>query len=183
MAEFWKDIKDYEGFYEVSNKGNVRNFNTKQILSPSKSNKGYNHVILCKNKVQKGIGVHRLVALNFLPNPQNKPQVNHINGIKTDNRVENLEWVTCSENIIHSYKAGKQRMGWDRELINRNAKSHYKKVRAIEIDKVFDSITKASQELNICLSSISNCLHKRIQTAGGYHWEFMNEVLNENTEN
>ena len=69
-------------------------------------------------------------------------------------------------------------MGWDRELINRNAKSHYKKVRAIEIDKVFESITKASQELNICLSSISNCLHKRIQTAGEYHWEFIDEVLN-----
>lgn len=179
MSEFWKEIKGYKGFYEISNKGNVRNFKTKYILKQFTNNKGYNYVHLSVNYKRKAISVHRLVAQAFVDNPDNKQQVNHINGIKTDNRVENLEWVTCSENIIHSYKIGKQRMGWDRELINKNAKSHYKKVKAIEIDRVFDSITKASQELNICLSSISNCLHKRIQTAGGYHWEFINEVLND----
>jgi hypothetical protein len=68
-------------------------------------------------------------------------------------------------------------MGWDRELIKRNARRHNKKVKAIEINKVFESITSASKELGICFSSISNCLHKRIQTAGGYHWEFVREVL------
>lgn len=172
MCKKWKILDKYKG-YEISNIGEVRNINTGVILKPSISIKGYNTVVLKGKRVL----VHRLVATAFIANPQNKSQVNHINGQKRDNRVENLEWVTCSENIIHSYKIGKQRMGWDRELINRNARSHYKKVKAIEIDRVFDSITKASQEHNICLSSISNCLHKRIQTAGGYHWEFINEVL------
>lgn len=173
MNEIWKDVKDYKGIYEVSSYGKVRNIVDKHILKPGLTSKGYYNVILCKNKLHKGISIHRLVALAFIPNPKNKKQVNHINGIKTDNRVENLEWTTCSENIIHSYKIGKQRMGWDKELINRNAKKHYKKVKAIEINRVFESITNASKELEICSSSISNCLHKRIDTAGSYHWEFV----------
>ena len=117
MNEIWKDVKDYKGIYEVSSYGKVRNIVDKHILKPGLTSKGYYNVILCKNKLHKGISIHRLVALAFIPNPENKKQVNHINGIKTDNRVENLEWATCSENIIHSYKIGKQRMGF-RSILN-----------------------------------------------------------------
>lgn len=173
MSELWKEIKGYEGFYEISNKGNVRNFKTKYILKQFTNNKGYNYVHLSVNYKGKAISVHRLVALNFIDNPENKPQVNHINGIKTDNRIENLEWVTCSENITHSYKNGMQRMKWDKELIRRNAKSHYKKVRNIEKNIIFDSVSEASKVLNVNISSLSSCLHKKNNTAGGYHWEFI----------
>lgn len=173
MDEIWKPIKEYKDLYEVSNTGKVRNIKTKYILNPYKTNKGYYYANLCINKKSKGIGIHRLVALNFIDNPENKPQVNHINGIKADNRAENLEWVTCSENIIHSYKNGMQRMAWDRELINRNAMKHFKKIKNIEQNIIFNSITEASKSLNINISSISSCLNGRYKTAGGYHWKYV----------
>jgi DNA-binding XRE family transcriptional regulator len=114
--EIWKAIPQYEGVYEVSNLGQVkcleRFVNGKgkgkklvleQIINPQ-IDKGYFRVNLYKNGKLKRIAVHRLVAIAFIPNQEEKPQVNHINGIKTDNRLENLEWVTLSENMIHAYK-------------------------------------------------------------------------------
>jgi hypothetical protein len=117
--EVWKDIKDYEGHYQVSDIGRVKSLarvvesrkgifgNKKEIfLKTSKNRKGYLRVKLCKKSdgfcSEKSVIVHRLVANEFLENPLNKPQVNHKNGIKDDNRVENLEWATGSENVIHA---------------------------------------------------------------------------------
>jgi hypothetical protein len=118
-TEVWKDIKDYEGHYQVSNIGRVKSLarvveirktifgNKKEIfLKPTKNRKGYLTVKLCKKSdevcSEKSKIIHRLVANEFLENPFSKPQVNHINGIKDDNRVENLEWATGSENVIHA---------------------------------------------------------------------------------
>ena len=118
-TEVWKDIKDYEGHYQVSSIGRVKSLarlvesrkgvfgNKKElILKTAKNRKGYLCVKLCKvvddlSVSKKGI-IHRLVANEFLENASNKPQVNHKNGIKDDNRVGNLEWSTASENVIHS---------------------------------------------------------------------------------
>ena len=118
-SEIWLDIKGYEGHYQVSSIGRVKSLarvvesrkgifgNKKErILKPNKNKKGYLVVKLCK-KVdgvcsELNFICHRLVANEFLDNRLNKPQVNHKNGIKDDNRVENLEWATGSENIIHS---------------------------------------------------------------------------------
>lgn len=118
--EIWKDIPEYEGIYQVSNLGRVKSLsrNRKNWVSKFSTLKerilkqqilnGYYHVRLCIDKQYKTCLVHRLVATAFLENIENKPQVNHKNGVKTDNKVSNLEWVTKSENQNHAYATGLQ---------------------------------------------------------------------------
>lgn len=98
--EIWKDIPGYEGLYKVSTHGNVYSVRKRKCFSMS-DNSRYRNVLLSKDGKTKGFGVHRLVALTFIPNPENKPQVNHINCNRHDNRVENLEWATWDENLLH----------------------------------------------------------------------------------
>lgn len=109
MEEIFKDIRGYEGLYKVSNLGNVISYygskKTQKARKPITQKYGYHQLNLKKNGQLKMFLVHRLVAIAFIPNPKNLPQVNHINGIKTDNRVENLEWCTAKQNTLHSYKA------------------------------------------------------------------------------
>jgi len=115
--EVWKDIKGYEGFYQVSNLGQVKRLKTKvkgklnsirtlpeRINKPRMQN-GYLSVAL-QNMNRINIKLHRLVALHFIPNPENKPEINHIDGNKKNNRVDNLEWCTRKENMIHASKNG-----------------------------------------------------------------------------
>lgn len=101
--EIWKDLKDYEGIYKVSNFGNVYSIKNKKILK-AELNNGYVNIILTKNKKQKMFKVHRLVAITFIPNKENKPCVNHKDYNRANNYVDNLEWVTHSENNKYSSK-------------------------------------------------------------------------------
>lgn len=142
-GEIWKSVKDYEGIYEVSNMGRVRSVErylhsngitrkTRPKLHNTINNMGYIIVKLQKDKHKKSVVAHRLVAMEFIPNVANKPFINHINSIKTDNRVENLEWVNTRENITH-YKLTKKYsskyvgVSYDKRLKKYCAKCYYKK--------------------------------------------------------
>ena len=105
--EKWRDIPGYEGFYQVSDLGNIRSIRFNKIRNmKSWDSHGYRAVELCMNNNRYTVGVHRLVALTFIPNPENKPEVNHKDRNKSNNNVENLEWVTQSENVAHAYRHG-----------------------------------------------------------------------------
>jgi hypothetical protein len=108
MSEIWKDIEGFEGLYQISNLGNVKSLNYRRsgkenLLSPTKCGRDYFRVKLGANNERY---MHRLVAKHFIPNPENKPEVNHIDGDKSNNCVLNLEWCTPSENKQHAYDTG-----------------------------------------------------------------------------
>lgn len=109
--EVWASIKGYEGLYEVSNFGNVRSlkFGKIKYLKPANNGFGYYHVILCKNGIKKDYKVHRLVANAFIENPNNLPQINHIDENKTNNKASNLEW--CDNQYNKRYSQAKNVMG------------------------------------------------------------------------
>jgi hypothetical protein len=104
MEEIWRDIEGYEGIYQVSNLGRFKKILGENIIMKQTKSKEYPMIGLRKDKRQKMFLAHRIIAKTFIPNPENKPQVNHINGNRADNRLENLEWCTQSENVLHAYR-------------------------------------------------------------------------------
>lgn len=122
------------------------------------SDKGYKRVLIRDNGRMRTVFVHRLVALAFVPNPDNKPQVNHKDGNKTNNRPENLEWVTLAENMGHRSKV---------------LKTYPKRrILCLELGVMFDSVSDASKNTGISRANISLCANGRRKTAGGYRWVY-----------
>lgn len=155
-----------ESLYEISILGRVKNIQTGKTLKCRNTN-GYSTVILCGEYKPITCYIHRLVAKAFIPNPANKQTVNHINGDKSDNRVENLEWATQKENIHHALRTGLSDSG-------------IKPIKCIETGIIYKSLREASKKLNIHETAISACCRKYIHkngylsnTAGGCHWQFI----------
>lgn len=178
MEEIWKDIKDYEGLYQVSNLGRVRSLPRKgtykdiHILKLGKNHKGYLQVKLSKDSVLKCKSIHRLVAEVFIPNPDNKPQVNHKDTNKENNCVNNLEWVTNLENMQHSWKMGL------RNNIYKKGKEHYKSVIVYQYDlqnnliKKWYCVKDIERELGFDNRNICACCRNKKKTAYGYKWSY-----------
>jgi len=185
--EIWKDIVGYEGSYQISDLGRIKSLKriiryksgysllkNELIMKLSHDKKGYIITRLSKSGVGCTIKVHRLVAIAFVPNIENKPQVNHKNGIKDDNRVENIEWATNSENQIHAIRTGlKIPAMLGRTGIN---SPFSKPVVQLTIDgcivNQFYSLKDAFDKTKISKDGISRVCCGRQITAGKYKWKF-----------
>lgn len=163
MEEIWKEIKDFEGRYMISNYGNVKSLTRNGTLGGAikiVEKHSYLRVRLWKNKVVRTLFVHRLVAQAFIPNPLNKPQINHIDGNKKNNCADNLEWCSASENMEHAYKNGLRKT---------------RKVAQVKDGKIintFLNVYRASKETGIQYASIYWCANGVLGSAGGYVWRY-----------
>ena len=189
MKEIWKDIKEYEGIYQISNLGRVRRlkkwcgnvYKSKwiddiKILTPTDNGNGYKIISLNKNRKRKNKYIHRLVAEAFIPNPDNLPEVNHIDNNKSNNVWTNLEWCTRSYNVKYSFDKGFHVA--PKNMLGRKGKNHpiSKSVKQYDLEgnfiKEYGSAHIASQETNVCYASIKKCRCKKQKTAGGYIWTY-----------
>lgn len=172
--EEWRDIKGYDGKYQISNTGKVKSINYRNTRTSKelslKCNRGYFEVELCKDGNGKVFKVHRLVAIAFLPNPQNLPCVNHKDENPSNNHVDNLEWCTYLYN--NTYGNARKKMS----MKMRNNQYLSKHVNQYTIDgkfiKEWISIAEAGRVLQIKPFNIVSCLKGRRKSCAGYHWEY-----------
>ena len=180
--EIWRDISEFKGFYQISNMGRVRriadysNQNSHwklkepRILNNRVSSTGYLRVVLSINGKHYDRYIHRLVANEFVDNPYGYKEVNHLDGDKTNNKADNLEWCTRSQNNSHAYKIGlKQVSGCCGKLKKKVAQIDTK---TNKITRIFESIDSVSKEFNCNHSSVTNCCMKRFKTLKGFKWRF-----------
>jgi hypothetical protein len=175
--EIWKSIQGYEGLYKISSYGNIKGSKFNKNLKPADNSTGYKFVNLSKEGILKKYYIHRLVACNFISNTYNKSQVNHKDGNKGNNNVDNLEWLSASENVKYSYDKLNRRKFYFGKSGAEHSKS--KKVGQYDLNsnliKEYFSVTEANKVTNICMTTIVNCCNKKYnhKTAGGYIWKYI----------
>lgn len=197
--EIWKDIKHYEGLYQISNYGNVKSIKRKvknkngfrivkeKLLKPILNNKGYYVYGLRKNGKLKMLLLHRLIGEHFLNNKNNYPCINHKDGNKLNNSIDNLEWCTYEHNIKEAFKLGLNTYTYKKNFKHNYWKGKYGKYHncskvVLQYDlknnylKEWESITKASKETKINYYSISNNCRGKQKKAGNYIWKFKEEL-------
>lgn len=162
----WRIIEDYPN-YLVSNTGKIWSLRTDKELQKPLDQYGYERVTLHNENGQRATLVHRIVANAFIPNPENKKTVNHIDCNKTNNSVENLEWATDSEQMRHAYDNGLF------ESCNRHKYDRHPPIRCIETGEVFISQRELARHLNVNEICICLALKGKIRHAGGYHFEYV----------
>ena len=172
--EIWKDIIGYEGLYQVSNKGNVKNKQRNKYLVPKKNNRGYLGIELTNEKHRKMFLIHRLVAQSFISNPKRLPNVNHKDENPKNNSVENLEWCSQSYNVLYSMqKQGKNSIKKNGVARNSKNKDTHKSIKNIEKNIVFENSLQIKQKYGYKQSSILDCCRGKRKTAYSYHWQFI----------
>ena len=174
-TEEWRDVKDYEGLYQVSNFGRVRSLDREYVNSLGvkkylksrvfkleyKNSDGYINSTLRKDGTSRTVRVHRLVAEAFLPNPENKPQVNHKNSVRHDNSVGNLEWCTVSENMKHRFLVGNMK--------GKGGKSNPRSLPVINCrGEIFDTMKEAAEKYRTKVCSIGRVCRGERSTSGKY---------------
>lgn len=149
------DIKGFENLYAVTEEGMIWSYRQKKFMKIANGNNGYKQIYLTdKNGKKSNWYIHRLVAMTYLDNPDNLPEVNHKDENKANNAVSNLEWCTRKYNLDYSD-------------VYRRAK-----VYCLELDQTFNSVKEAAEFTGANKESISGCINKRYKTAGGYHWRY-----------
>lgn len=176
MEEIWKDIEGYEGLYQISSLGKIKNKEGK-ILKTRKDTGGYLLINLFKNKKNKTFRVHRLVANAFILNPENKMEVDHIDTNKENNNVKNLKWVTSKENSNNKLTLKHFSESQKGKVTSEDTKNKLRKINTIpiyckELNKVFFSIRECARELSLDPSAIAKVCKGKYKQTGGYHFQY-----------
>ena len=164
MTEFYKDIPEFEGLYQISNLGNVKSLRSNIIMKPRKNNAGYYYIQFSVNQKKTKKFIHRLVAEVFIPNPANKKEVHHLDGNPENNKMTNLKWVEHKDHtdLEHIPRATKPVIQYD---LNGN------------FIKFWNSQSEINRELNYNKGSISNCCNGKTKTAYGFKWQYAKEGI------
>lgn len=194
--EIWKDIKGFEGLYQISNQGRLRSLDrpVKQrsnsiqvkkgkLIIQSKNHKGYPLANMSKENKRYSRATHRLVAEAFIPNPENKPQINHIDGNKENNYVDNLEWLTAKENTKHAMENGLMKPCFNNAKKASDIARNINKKIVDMYDKdgnyirSFNSLVEAEEKTGAKQKGISEVACGRQKTTGGYVWKYPEEAV------
>ena len=187
MKEIYKDVKGYEGLYQVSNLGNIKGLKRQiqvyknryrtvpeKIMTKEIDTSGYLVCNLSINGIRRKKKIHRLVAIAFIPNPQNKPQINHKDGVKSNNKVTNLEWCTSKENMNHAVKSGLKKATW----LGKGGPDHFlsKQVEKYDLNMNYicdyPSVTIAAKKMGIHAGNISKAARGIKKTCSGFIWKY-----------
>lgn len=184
VEEKWKPIEDFRDKYEISNLGRIKNIRTNHILKMTNQYGDYFCIILYDETHKRSTRIHREVAKAFIPNPNNYKEINHKDGNKQNNRVENLEWCSRKHNIKHALETGLNSMKYLNCYNKNKFNNKYGKLYQYDKNKnllnIYNNTNEAHDKTGVCIRNILQCINHepKRKTAGGYVWLCEKEVMN-----